>query len=87
MLITQQRSLAGIPTINSTLLSISAKLGQISPTWTSGLNGHLAHCRLRKTGHLNNAPAVEFLTEQIAGFPEGYKQRVVVSAVKVETGR
>jgi len=41
---------------------------------------------LVKPGILNNAPAVDFLNTQIAGFPEGYKRKVVMSAVNVETG-
>jgi predicted acylesterase/phospholipase RssA len=65
----------------------------ISYTWTQLVNSDiwvewplgLAE-GLVKPGLLNNGPAVEFLTEQIAGFPEGYKRRVTMAAVNVETG-
>jgi len=39
-----------------------------------------------KPGLLNDAPLLQFLRDQLAGFPEGFKRRVVASAVDVETG-
>ena len=35
---------------------------------------------------MNNGPLFEFLREQISSFPEGYKRRVTIAAVNVETG-
>jgi predicted acylesterase/phospholipase RssA len=39
-----------------------------------------------KPGLLNDGPLFQFLRNQLAGFPEGYKRRVTLAAVNVETG-
>jgi hypothetical protein len=41
---------------------------------------------VRKPGALNDAPLLNYLQTALAAFPEGYKRRITVGSVNVETG-
>ena len=41
---------------------------------------------LKEQGCVDSSPAVSFLDEILAGFPDGYKRRITIAAVDVNTG-